>query len=199
MSYLQRGLVIVGDEACGKTSLLLAEGRGESPLGPGQLLTPKVLDSRFHPMDIEVDKCCIEMSAVDTNDWKEDSRFTLAFLDRRVDVILICFSVDAHSSLDNVGTKWLPKCQHMLGSQTPFLLVATKLDLWTDAATLARLAEEKLQPVRYEEGKAAADKLGAYAYLECSAKTREGVHEVFITATKATLSERNPRKGCTLL
>ena len=46
-----------------------------------------------------------------------------------------------------------------------------------------------------------AEKVGAYTYLECSAKTREGVREVFDAATRAALSKRNKRGGfkCNLL
>ena len=34
-----------------------------------------------------------------------------------------------------------------------------------------------------------AEKIGAYAYLECTAKYNEGVREVFETATRAALSK----------
>ena len=38
-----------------------------------------------------------------------------------------------------------------------------------------------------EEGRAMAEKINAFAYLECSAKSKEGVREVFETATRAAL------------
>jgi len=41
--------------------------------------------------------------------------------------------------------------------------------------------------VRPEEGRAMAEKINAFAYLECSAKSKEGVREVFETATRAAL------------
>ena len=41
-----------------------------------------------------------------------------------------------------------------------------------------------------EEGRAMAEKINAFAYLECSAKSKEGVREVFETATRAALQVR---------
>ena len=48
----------------------------------------------------------------------------------------------------------------------------------------------KQEPVKPEEGRAMAEKINAFAYLECSAKSKEGVREVFETATRAALQVR---------
>lgn len=50
------------------------------------------------------------------------------------------------------------------------------------------------EPVKAEEGRAMAEKIGAYGYLECSAKTKEGVREVFETATRAALQVKKKKK-----
>lgn len=82
----------------------------------------------------------------------------------------------------------------------------------------------KQEPVRPEQGRAMAEQIGAYAYLECSAKTKEvcflcffnkelkidfqnvcsfimkGVREVFETATRAALQVKKKRgKKCEIL
>ena len=60
----------------------------------------------------------------------------------------------------------------------------------------------KLQePVSSDEGKEMAQRINAYAYLECSAKFNEGVKEVFETATRAALEIKSPSSVwfCTLL
>ena len=49
----------------------------------------------------------------------------------------------------------------------------------------------KQEPVKPEEGRAMAEKINAFAYLECSAKSKEGVREVFETATRAALQVRS--------
>ena len=60
-------------------------------------------------------------------------------------------------------------------------------DLRNDSNTIKELAKMKQEPVRPEEGRTMAEKINAFAYLECSAKSKEGVREVFETATRAAL------------
>ena len=117
----------------------------------------------------------------------------------RSDVILMCFSVDMPDSLENIHAKWVPEVQHFCPN-VPFLLIATKKDLRNDPATKSALARDKLDVIRSDQGRNMGEKVGAYAYLECSAKTREGVREVFDAATRAALSKKNKRRGmCALL
>ena len=60
-------------------------------------------------------------------------------------------------------------------------------DLRNDSNTIKELGKMKQEPVRPEEGRTMAEKINAFAYLECSAKSKEGVREVFETATRAAL------------
>ena len=124
----------------------------------------------------------------------------LAYAD--TDVILMCFSVNTPNSLENIHAKWVPEVQHFC-PDVPFLLIATKKDLRNDPATKSAMACRKLEIIRTEQGRAMAKKINANAYLECSAKTREGVREVFDAATRAALakhSKRSRRKRiCALL
>lgn len=56
----------------------------------------------------------------------------------------------------------------------PIVLVGNKKDLRNDEATKKELMKMKQEPVRSEEGRNMAEKIGAVGYLECSAKTKEG-------------------------
>ena len=64
-------------------------------------------------------------------------------------------------------------------------------DLRNDPNTIKELGKMKQEPVKPEEGRTMAEKINAFAYLECSAKSKEGVREVFETATRAALQARN--------
>lgn len=46
-----------------------------------------------------------------------------------------------------------------------------------------------------------ANRISAFGYLECSAKTKDGVRDVFEMATRAALQvrKRKKRSGCLLL
>jgi len=102
------------------------------------------------------------------------------------DVILMCFSIDSPDSLENIPEKWNPEVKHFCPN-VPIILVGNKKDLRNDPATMRELAKMKQEPVKPEEGRAMAEKINAFAYLECSAKSKEGVREVFETATRAAL------------
>lgn len=57
------------------------------------------------------------------------------------------------------------------------------------------------EPVKAEEGRDMANRINASGYLECSAKTKDGVREVFEMATRAALQakKRNKKNACALL
>ena len=77
-----------------------------------------------------------------------------------------------------------------------------KKDLRDDPKVLETLEKHLEKPVSYNDGLAAAKKISAYKYLECSSKSGEGVKEVFEHATRASLMKKQtpaPKKPCTLL
>ena len=95
------------------------------------------------------------------------------------DVILMCFSIDSPDSLTNIPEKWTPEVKHFCPN-VPIILVGNKKDLRNDPNTIKELGNMKQkEPVKPEEGTAMAEKINAFAYLECSAKSKEGVREAF--------------------
>ena len=191
MAPIRRKLVIVGDGACGKTCLFYAFAKDEFP----DQYIPTVFEN-YVPF-IEVDGKLVELGLWDTVGQEDYDRLRpLAY--PYTDVILMCYSVNSHDGLENIHTKWVPEVQQYCPN-VPFLLIATKKDLRNDLAIKQVLMRDKLEVIHPEQGRAMAEKVGAYAYLECSAKTREGVREVFITATRAALLKKKRfAQRCTL-
>ncbi|KAG5461204.1 MAG: P-loop containing nucleoside triphosphate hydrolase protein [Olpidium bornovanus] len=117
-------------------------------------------------------------------------------------VILICFAIDSPDSLENVQEKWISEVTHFCAG-LPIILVGCKQDLRNDPRTLEELKKVGQHPVSVDEATAVANAIGAYRYLECSAKTGDGVREVFEHATRAALLTRQRHgkksKSCTLL
>ena len=107
-------------------------------------------------------------------------------------VLLLCFSISSPDSLENIPERWLPEVKHFC-PKVPVVLVGCKKDLRTDEETLGLLAADKKVPVSQEDGEQMKTKIGAVGYHECSAKTKEGVREVFEAATRAALVSHKPQ------
>ncbi|CAF4927139.1 unnamed protein product, partial [Rotaria magnacalcarata] len=174
-----RKLVIVGDGMCGKTCLLFA-----------------FKDDRFIPThdatifdtyvaDIQVDGKTIDLALFDTAGQEDFDRLRpLSYPD--TSVILICFSVDCPVSATSVIEKWMPEVRHFCG-QCPVILVACKKDLRTNTETIEKLKLDGEKPVSTDVGQQIASQIKADAYMECSAKTRDGVQELFVYAARLSL------------
>uniref|UniRef100_V9L3L6 Rho-related GTP-binding protein RhoB n=1 Tax=Callorhinchus milii TaxID=7868 RepID=V9L3L6_CALMI len=183
---IRRKLVIVGDGGCGKTSLLFVLSKDEFP----EEYVPTVFET--YVADIEVDGKPVELALWDTAGQEDYDRLRpLSYPD--TNVILVCFSLDTPDSLRNIPEKWMPEVRHFCPG-VPVVLVGNKRDLRNDERVRKELARTKQELLRWEDGKSIADRIGAYDYLECSAKTKEGVWEVFETATRASLNTKDP--GC---
>ncbi|KIO07809.1 hypothetical protein M404DRAFT_135958 [Pisolithus tinctorius Marx 270] len=187
---VQRKVVVCGDGACGKTSLLNVFTRGFFT----QVYEPTVFENYVH--DIWVDDQLVELSLWDTAGQEEFDRLrSLSYAETHV--VMICFSVDNPVSLENVETKWIEEIvEHCPGVKPP---AALKCDLRDDRNVAERLARHGLHSVQYEEGLAVARRIRASRYLECSSKHNRGVSEVFHEAARLSLSTRPKGSGCTIM
>lgn len=169
MAALRKKLVIVGDGACGKTCLLIVFSKDQFP----EEHVPIVFETCV--ADIEVDGEQVELELWDTPGQEDYARLrALSYPD--TDVILMCFSIDSPESLKNISEKWTPEVKQFCPT-VPIILCGTKKDLWSDPSTI--------RVVRPEDGKSMAERIGAFSYMECSARSKEGVREVFESATRA--------------
>ncbi|VBB28741.1 unnamed protein product [Acanthocheilonema viteae] len=209
MAAIRKKLVIVGDGACGKTCLLIVFSKDQFP----DVYVPTVFEN--YVADIEVDgkqisllfnifksfvlcnKYAVELALWDTAGQEDYDRLRpLSYPD--TDVILMCFSIDSPDSLENIPEKWTPEVRHFCPN-VPIILVGNKKDLRNDPQMVRELAKMKQEPVRPEQGRAIAEQIGAFAYLECSAKTKDGIREVFEKATQAALQQKKKKKKCVIL
>uniref|UniRef100_A0A8L2QZ13 Ras homolog family member A n=1 Tax=Rattus norvegicus TaxID=10116 RepID=A0A8L2QZ13_RAT len=192
-TFIRKKLVIVGDGACGKTCLLIVFSKDQFP----EVYVPTVFEN--YVADIEVDGKQVELALWDTAGQEDYDRLRpLSYPD--TDVILMCFSIDSPDSLENIPEKWTPEVKHFCPN-VPIILVGNKKDLRNDEHTRRELAKMKQEPVKPEEGRDMANRIGAFGYMECSAKTKDGVREVFEMATRAALQARRGKKksGCLIL
>ncbi|KAF7346809.1 Small GTPase-binding protein [Mycena sanguinolenta] len=191
--YERKKLVIVGDGACGKTSLLIVFSKGTFPV----VYIPTVFEN--YVADIEVDNKRVELALWDTAGQEDYDRLRpLSYPDTHV--VVICFAVDIPDSLDNVQEKtaadqstlnfqWISEVEHFC-SGIPVILVACKTDLRTNPHVIEELLKTNQRPVPSEAGMAMSQTIKARKYLECSARTGEGVQEVFESATEVALAHK---------
>lgn len=183
---IRRKLVIVGDGACGKTSLLYVFTLGEFP-------------TQYHPTvfenyvtDCRIDGKPVQLALWDTAGQEEYERLRpLSYHNSHV--ILIGFALDVPDSLENARTKWVAEVKRYC-PDTPFLLVGLKKDLRLTTKDYVRF----IQAPQAEE---VAKEIGARRYMESSSLTGEGVDDIFEAATRLSLllSEKPALLCCTIL
>jgi small GTP-binding protein len=164
-------LVLVGDEAVGKTSLFSSHTFKKFP----DDYIPTVFDGYcerrlFNGQTVIIDYW--DTAGMEAVDHLRHLSYP------QTDVFLICFSVIDAVSFDHVRTRWYPEITHHCPN-TPFILVGNKVDLRKNLQTLENLRIHGQKPVTYEEGMRMAQEIDAVKYMECSCRTLEGVDEIF--------------------
>eukprot|EP01102_Stenamoeba_stenopodia_P001710 TRINITY_DN1155_c0_g1_i1.p1 TRINITY_DN1155_c0_g1~~TRINITY_DN1155_c0_g1_i1.p1 ORF type:complete len:246 (-),score=32.33 TRINITY_DN1155_c0_g1_i1:208-945(-) len=172
--------VVVGDGAVGKTALLYSFSKNSFQI-PEDYPIPECYSKSV----ILNDSRPVSLTLWDTAGQDEYDRSRPPCYDD-ADVFLLLFSVISPPSLRNLEMKWFPKIQHV-SSHVPIVVVATKTDLRSNADTLEMLRDRGMNVVSTEDGLAMAKRLGAKGYIECSAKTGEGLESAFAKAAKAVL------------
>ncbi|KAI5922273.1 putative RHO3 protein [Camillea tinctor] len=192
---VQRKLVLLGDGACGKTSLLNVFTRGYFPT----VYEPTVFENYVH--DIFVDNVHIELSLWDTAGQEEFDRLRSLSYDN-TDVVVLCFSVDSKDSLENVESKWKGEIEENCPG-VKLVLVALKCDLRENgeededpaASGNDNPQREKKPMIDYNQGLDVARRIKAMRYLECSAMRNRGVNEAFTEAARVALSVKPAGEG----
>lgn len=179
---VRRKLVIVGDGACGKTSLLYVFTLGEFP-------------TQYHPTvfenyvtDCRIDGKPVQLALWDTAGQEEYERLRpLSYHNSHV--ILIGFALDVPDSLENARNKWVDEVRKYCPA-TPYVLIGLKKDLRIST-------KDKVRFVQADDAEAVAKEMGARRYMESSALTGEGVDDIFEVATRLSLVlGEKPRLSC---
>lgn len=145
----------------------------------------------FKKKIIELFSLQITLALFDTAGEEDFDRLRpLSYSD--TNIVLICYSVNHPTSAANVFEKWVPEIRHFCG-QCPIILVACKTDLRTDPQMIEKLRRQDEKPISTEFGKQLATRIKAHAFMESSAKTGEGIPELFELATRLSL-EKNPQR-----
>ncbi|EEH04907.1 conserved hypothetical protein [Histoplasma capsulatum var. duboisii H88] len=189
-NVMRRKLVIIGDGACGKTSLLSVFTLGYFPT------VPTVFEN--YVTDCRVDGRSVQLALWDTAGQEDYERLRpLAY--SKAHVLLIAFSVDTPDSLENVRNKWIEEANERC-PDVPIILVGLKKDLREDPHAIEEMRKKSLRFISPKEGHDTATQIGARKYLECSSLTGEGVDDVFEAATRAALlTFEKDRSSCCII
>lgn len=173
-------LVVVGDGAVGKTSLLISYATNNFPTD----YVPTVFEN-YTARKKRNDETIL-LHLWDTAGQEEYDRLRpLSY--PGADVVLLCFSTVSQASYDAIRDKWAPEVNHYI-HEVPHILVGTKIDL--REAQHPDPNSGKFEPITPEMGQQMAKQIKAAKYLEVSSKTRQGLEEVFAQAIDLVLEMR---------
>jgi len=183
-------LVVVGDGAVGKTSLLISYATDKFPIE----YVPTVFENYTAQMKLNDETILLHLW--DTAGQEEYDRLRpLSY--PGADVVILCFSLVHKPSYDAIKIKWFPEVRHYIPT-VPHMLVGTKLDL---REQLIQNPNPDFDLVSTEMGQALSDEIKAVKYLEVSAKTKQNLESVFHDSVNAVLeikrltSEPGPSHG----
>lgn len=178
--------VLLGDGAVGKTSLIVSYTTNGYPTE----YVPTAFDN-FSAV-VAVDGRPVKLQLCDTAGQDEfDKLRPLCYTN--ADIFLLCFSVVAPSSFQNVTEKWVPEIRRHC-PRSPVILVGTQSDLREDVKVLIELAKYKERPVALEEAQQCAEDIRAISYMECSALTQKNLKEVFDAAILASIQHTDSQQ-----
>jgi small GTP-binding protein len=163
-------IVVVGDGAVGKTCMIISFAKNTFP----EDYVPTVQENLYIDIDFEGNQ--IPLGIWDTAGQEEYDKLRPTSYPG-TNVFIVCYSVVAPASLNNVEKKWVPEIRSY-NSKAPIILVGTKTDMRDEM-----IGSTALTP---EDGLRVMDKytIQAASFFECSAKTQYGLKDIFKEAAR---------------
>ncbi|KAI0533962.1 P-loop containing nucleoside triphosphate hydrolase protein [Xylaria digitata] len=174
--------VFVGDAQCGKSSILLRFYRD-------------TFTQHYNPTQYELFNKVVTVDEQDTDVelWDTAGDAALEQLGRLSylvwDAVFLCFSVSCMRSFNSARTEWIRQIRrHAHG--VPLIFVGMKTDKRVGPSLWAPLYPNLEARITATEGTMAATAMGATRYVECSAKTGQGINGVFEEGVRAVFKRR---------
>jgi len=162
-------ITVVGDGTVGKTCLLISYTLDTFP----EEYVPTVFDN--HAKTLTVDEVEFSLTLWDTAGQEEYEKLRpLSY--PKTDCFILCYAINNRASFANIETKWMPELRHHC-PKAAIILVGTKMDL----------KDSSNDVITEHEAKKLKSRIKANNFLQCSAKTREGLEEVYIEAVRAVM------------
>lgn len=175
-------LIIPGDSGVGKTSLLT---RHNENTFPEENIAPVHFD---YFGDVTVDEKYVKLWMWDTSGVEGKESGDAYF--ENVNVLAIAFALDNTASFEHAKSKWHAETTAKYPNAAVILL-GLKSDLRTGEAGEGQVTKA--------QGEALCKELKAFKYLECSARTPEGVEEVLQEAVHAVWAKEKKKGKCVVM
>jgi Ras-related C3 botulinum toxin substrate 1 len=171
-------MVLVGDGCVGKTCMLVCYTQDKFP----EEYVPTVFEN--YSATLKINNKMISLGLWDTAGQEEYAKLrTLAY--SNCDIFVIVFDVTDQASFKNALNKWMPELEKLIPSAIK-LIVGNKTDLRKEGDG-KHVQKDKAEAMVKEKGG---------RYMECSARTQEGLKAVFEQGIISVLKARDsPKKG----
>ncbi|KAM7521585.1 hypothetical protein LguiA_011487 [Lonicera macranthoides] len=167
-------VVVIGDRATGKSSLITAAASETFPEDVPPVLPPTRLPADFYPDGIPV-------TIIDTSSSLE-GKGRLAEELKRADAVVLTYACDQPATVNRLSTYWLLELRR-LEVKAPVIVVGCKLDLRDEGYHMS--LEQVMTPIMQQFRE-------IETCIECSAANLVQVPEVFYYAQKAVLHPTSP-------
>ncbi|SPQ27584.1 e2880bfd-6085-4dd0-a48d-0fcbfdf70192 [Thermothielavioides terrestris] len=184
-------ILLLGDERCGKSTLLSGISQGRENLGGKAPIT--LLRDMDQPFVFNI-RSRRGQYRFEFHDTSSPENWRLL----RPDMVILCYDISQRLSLINLQRVWIKEVRTVFPSSDvlPVLVLGLKRDL--------RSEDDPNGIIYPQEGYRVAQEMRADKYMECSAVTGELMAEVFedicTTALKTTTPEGGQSQGgCAVL